>query len=61
MENEVKEQKGGFLGMLAAILCATLLANMLIGKGVETKIPRRGVKRPSEVNLEMVKNFNAAS
>ena len=31
---EVKEQKGGFLGMLAAKLGASLLGNMLAGKGV---------------------------
>ena len=34
VENEVKEQKGGFLGMLAATLSSNLLENMLAGKGV---------------------------
>ena len=29
VENEVKEQKGGFLGMLAATLASSLLGNML--------------------------------
>ena len=31
-ENEIKEQTGGFLGMLAATLGANLLGNMLAGK-----------------------------
>ena len=31
---EVKEQKGRFLGMLAATLGANLLGNMLLGRGV---------------------------
>ena len=34
VENEVKEQKGGFLGMLAAMLASNLIASMLLGKGV---------------------------
>ena len=34
IENETKEQKGGFLGMLLGTLGASLLGNMLAGKGV---------------------------
>ena len=34
VENEVEEQKGGFLGMLTAILVASWLGNMLAGKVV---------------------------
>ena len=34
VENEVKEQNGGYLGMLAAILGASLLENILAGKRV---------------------------
>ena len=34
IENEVKEQKGGFLGMLLGTLGASLLGNMLTGKGI---------------------------
>ena len=34
VENWIKEQKWCFLGMLAAKLGATLLGNMLAGKGV---------------------------
>ena len=34
VENEVKEEKGVFLGMLAAMFGASLLGNMLVGKGI---------------------------
>ena len=33
-KNEAKEQKGGFLSMLLGTLGASLLGNMLAGKGV---------------------------
>ena len=34
IENEAKEQKGGLLGMLLGTLDASLLGNLLAGKGV---------------------------
>ena len=34
VENEVKEQRGGFLGILAATSDVSFLGNMLKGKGV---------------------------
>ena len=34
IKNETKEQKGGFLSMLLDTLVASLLGNMLAGKGV---------------------------
>ena len=34
IENETREQKGGFLGMLLDTLGASLLGNMLTGKGI---------------------------
>ena len=34
IENETKEQKRGFLGMLLGTLRASLLGNMLTGKGI---------------------------
>ena len=34
IENEIKEQKGGFLSMLLGTLGATLLGNLLTGKGI---------------------------
>ena len=36
IQNEVKEQKGGFLIMLLSALVASLLRNMLTGKGIIT-------------------------
>ena len=35
IKNETKERKGGFLGMLLRTLGASLLWNMLAGKGIE--------------------------
>ena len=37
VQNEVKEQKGGFLSMLLGTLGAGLLGNLLTGKGVNRK------------------------
>ena len=34
IENEIKEQRGGFLSMLLGILGASLLGNLLTGKGI---------------------------
>ena len=34
IQNEVKEQKGGFFSMLLGTLGAILLGNMLAGKGI---------------------------
>ena len=34
IQNEVKEQKGGFLSMLLGTLGASLLENILAGKGI---------------------------
>ena len=34
IENETKEQRGGFLGMLLGTLGASLLSNFLTGKGI---------------------------
>ena len=34
VQNEVKEQKGGFLGILLGTLGASLLGNLLTGKGI---------------------------
>ena len=37
VQAEAKEQKGGFLSMLLGILGASLLGNLLIGKGLNKK------------------------
>ena len=42
IKNETKEQKGGFLSMLLGTLGASLLGNLLTGKG----IVRAGYGRP---------------
>ena len=34
VQNEVKEQKGGFLSMILGTLGASLLRNLLTGKGI---------------------------
>ena len=34
VQNDVKEQKGGFLSMLLSTLGASLLGNLLTGKGI---------------------------
>ena len=44
VKNEAKEQKGGFLSMLSGTLGASLLGNVLSGKG----IVRTGYGHPSE-------------
>ena len=42
IENQAKEQKGEFLGMLLGTLGASLLGNLLTGKGVKrSKKPGR--------------------
>ena len=50
VQNEVKEQKGGFLRMLLGTLGAILLGNFLTGKGIYRAgkgIVRAGYGRPS--------------
>ena len=34
IQNEAKEQKGGFLSMLLGTLCASLLGDILTGQGI---------------------------
>ena len=42
-ENEAKEQKGGFLSMLLGTLVASLLGNLLTGKGTMATSQGRGI------------------
>ena len=44
IQNEAKEQKGGFLGMLLGTLGPSLLVNLLTGKGGKAKLPTRRMK-----------------
>ena len=45
VQNEVKEQKGGFLSMLLSTLGASLLRNILAGKGAIATSQGRGIYR----------------
>ena len=45
VQNEVKEQKGGFLSMLLGTLGASLLGNLLTGKGAIATSQGRGIYR----------------
>ena len=45
VQNEVKEQKGGFLSMLLGTLGASLLPNLLTGKGIYRAAKSKGIVR----------------
>ena len=45
VQNDVKEQKGGFLSMLLRTLGASLLGNLLTGKGAIATSQGRGIYR----------------
>ena len=45
VQNEVKEQKGGFLSMLLGTLGASLLGNLFTGPGVNRAGKGRGINR----------------
>ena len=55
VQNEIKEQKGGFLSMLLGTLGASLLGNMLAGKGInkagEGVLRARYGSRSSKIDL----------
>ena len=48
IQNEAKEQKRGFLSMSLGTLGASLLGNILAGKGAIAKRQGRGINRPGE-------------
>ena len=48
VQNEVKEQKGGFLSMLLGSLDASLLGNILTGKGIYRAEEGKGINRAGE-------------
>ena len=54
VQNEVKKQKGGFLSMLLGTLGASLLGNILAGKGINRA--GEGVVRASYGNKKGKKN-----
>ena len=49
VQNEVKEQKGRFLSMLLGTLGASLLGNLLTGKGINRA--GEGILRAGEANM----------
>ena len=48
VQNEVKEQEGGFLSMLLSTLGARLLGNLLTGKGIYRAGKGKGISRARE-------------
>ena len=48
VQNEIKEQKGGFLSMLLGTLGASLLGNLLTGKAIHRAGKGRGIHRAGE-------------
>ena len=57
IKNESKYQKGGFLGMLLGILGASLLGNLLTGKGAIVASQERETIRTSEGTIRAGKKF----
>ena len=48
VQNEVKEQKEGFFSMLLGTLGASLLGNLLTGRGINRAGKGRGINRAGE-------------
>ena len=48
IQNEAKEQRGGFVSMLLGTLGASLLGDILAGKGAKAKRQGRGINRAGE-------------
>ena len=48
LQNEVKEQKGGFLSTLLGTLGAILLGNTLTGRGINSARKGKGINRAGE-------------
>ena len=66
VQNEGKEQKGGFLGMLLGTLGASLLGNLFTRKGIYKAGKGRGINRAGEGIVRAVYGnkkwiFNSAS
>ena len=51
VQNEVKEQKGGFLRMFLGTLGGNLLGNLLTGKGINRAGKGEGIHRAGEGNV----------
>ena len=57
IKNEAKEQKGGFLGMLLSTVGASLLGNLLTGKGAIAVSQGRGTIRAGEGTIRASHDF----
>ena len=57
IQNVAKEQKGGFLGMLLGTLGASLLGNLLHGKGVIATSHIHGTIRVGEETIRAGEKF----
>ena len=57
IKNEAKDQKEGFLGMLLGILGASLLGNLLTGRGAIAASQGRGTIRSNEGTIRAAKKF----
>ena len=57
IQNEVKEQKRGFLNALLGTLGASLLGDLLIGKGIYRPGKGKGVLRAGYVNNNIQMDF----
>ena len=55
--NEIKEQKGGFLSALLGTLGASLLGDLLIGKGIYRAGKGKGVLRAGYENNNSKMDF----
>ena len=57
VQNEVKEQEGGFLSMLLGTLGASLLGNLLTGKGIYRARKGKGTVRAGYGNNSSKMDF----
>ena len=57
IENEIKEQRGGFLSMLLGTLGAILLGNLLTGKGIIRAREGKGIVRAGEESKKKQTKF----
>ena len=48
VQNEVKEQKGGFFSMLLGTVYASVWGNLLTGRGINRAEKGRGINRAGE-------------
>ena len=58
VQNEVKEQKRGFLSMLLGTLGASLLGNLLTGKGIRRAGKGKGIYRAGEGIVRAGEGYN---